>query len=270
MPELPEVETVARTLEHLIMGKEIVQATVYWPKIIKQPVSEFQQRVAHQHIGAFLRRGKAVEIQLDQGILSFHLRMEGKCYVYDKATPCDKHTHLILDFADGSQLHYHDVRKFGRWLALLPGQENPLTANMGPEPFDVNLTGLDLYQKAKGKSQSIKAFLLDQSNLAGIGNIYANEILFACKIKPSRRVSKITRKQWQKLLEKTREILKEAIKQGGTTIRSYTSSLGVTGRFQQSLCVHGKSGEACPHCGALIVRSVVAGRGTYHCPGCQK
>lgn len=270
MPELPEVETVVVLLRDLIINKEIRNVEVFWDNIIAHPhLGEFESKIKNQTFRSVNRRGKYIIFELTDYILISHLRMEGKYYVFDTPKDKSKHTHVIYNFKDGGQMHYHDTRKFGKMYLYSKSENLDAISDLGPEPWDPNLTGKSLKIKARKKTIPIKSFLLDQKIIAGIGNIYANEILFAARIHPETRTYKITIKEFEEIILSTQDILDRAIQDGGTTIRSYTSSLGVTGLFQQSLYVHNKEDELCRCCNSKIIKIMVNKRGTYLCPTCQ-
>ncbi|MBR2792013.1 MAG: bifunctional DNA-formamidopyrimidine glycosylase/DNA-(apurinic or apyrimidinic site) lyase [Erysipelotrichaceae bacterium] len=270
MPELPEVETVVRTLENRINGRIINEVVVRWPKIIDNvPVDIFEKKLRGQKFIGFGRRGKFLLFELSNYMLIAHLRMEGKFYVYAEETEPDKHSHVIFRL-DKGELHFNDVRKFGRLYLYEKNNRYNCLDKLGKEPWDDTLTAEYLKEYCKGKSTAIKSQLLDQSMIAGIGNIYANEICFDVRINPEHPACYISRDKWNEIIESTRKILAEAIRAGGTTIRSYTSSLGVTGLFQQELFVQSREKEPCKICGQAIEKKFVNGRGTYFCPECQK
>lgn len=269
MPELPEVETVVRTLEKRIQGQEILAVHIRWPGVIEgQSPEEFARRLTHQHFRVFHRRGKYLLFDLDRDMLVVHLRMEGKFYVDDPGKPLDRHMHVLFDLGNGRQLRYHDVRKFGR-MSLLP-LDTDLTHfhDLGPEPWDEGFNAGYVYRTAHSRRQPLKSLLLDQSFVAGIGNIYADEILFACQLRPGRASRRLTHAQAARLVAETQRILSEAIRAGGTTIRTYTSSLGVSGRFQLQCMVHEQ--KFCRVCGSPIHCRRIGGRSSYYCPHCQK
>ena len=269
MPELPEVETVVRTLEYQIQNAIIKSVEIRYPRIIDNVDSDaFTNSLSNQTFKEFSRRGKYLLFTLDDYVLVCHLRMEGKFYVEKNLDLVDKHTHVIFTLDDGRYILYHDVRKFGRMYLYKKNESLDCLDKLGLEPWDVNLT-VD-YLKSKIKNEPIKSFLLDQSVICGIGNIYANEICFALKVLPSTLISDLNDNQLQQLIYETQRILSEAIACGGTTIRSYTSSLGVDGRFQISLMVHGREKQACKVCQNEIKKVMLKGRGTYFCSGCQK
>jgi len=267
MPELPEVETVKETLKGMIVGLKIDDCIVHYERIIRTPdVNDFKKSVIGQKFNDILRRGKYLIFVLDDFYMISHLRMEGKFYFKDDLE-LSKHEHVV--FRLGSKyLTYHDVRKFGT-LDLWP-ISNCLEDffDLGPEPFSSEFSFE--YLKSKKSKKNIKAFLLDQRIVAGIGNIYVNEILFLSKVLPTRTFSSLSDEELKDIVVNTKKVLKRAVELGGTTIRSYTSSLGVTGRFQNELHVHSKQGEKCPVCGEKIQKEFVAGRGTYFCKNCQR
>lgn len=273
MPELPEVETVKETLKKRILHKTIKKVNVLYPSIVEVPsVEEFISTLKNQEIIDMRRRGKWLMFVFPEYTLLSHLRMEGKFFLKTPEEEINKHEHVIFEFTDGTELRYQDTRKFGR-MYLLKNEEiehrRPLS-DLGLEPWDSHLIVSYLKEKYKSKRLPIKTVLLDQTIITGIGNIYADEILFLSKIHPLKLCSKLTKKECECIIENTKIILEQAIKKGGTTIRSYESSQGVHGRFQQSLLVHNHENEPCSICGSEIVKIKVGGRGTYYCPKCQK
>ncbi|MBQ9327692.1 MAG: DNA-formamidopyrimidine glycosylase [Solobacterium sp.] len=268
MPELPEVETVLRTLEKKIAGEEILGVAVRYPKMIDRSPEAFAQKLIGKHFLQFERRGKYLLFGMEDVVLCSHLRMEGKYWILPEDAPLDRHTHVIFELADGRQLRYHDTRKFGRMELLEPDFDRRTFHGLGPEPFSPEWNGAYLYRIVKQRSTPIKSLLLDQSVVAGIGNIYADEILFACGIRPRVSSRRLTKTQCEAIVEATRDILSRAIQAGGTTIRSYTSSLGVSGLFQLSCNVHAQ--KTCQQCGQMIKIVRVGGRSSYYCPRCQK
>ncbi len=269
MPELPEVETVKNVLKKQVLGKQIILASIYWDNIIAFPeVKEFQNKIQKQIIHNINRRGKWLMFELDDYFLLSHLRMEGKYFIRNVGDERNKHEHVIFAFSDNTELRYHDTRKFGKMYLIK--KENVYTASplkdLGLEPWDNNLNAK--YLRSKLKNKAIKTELLDQSIITGIGNIYADEILFLSKINPEENAKELTDDNLKAIIKYTREILERAIKEGGTTIKSYTSAEGVHGGFQTELLVHTK--ENCPNCNSKIEKTIVGGRGTYFCPNCQK
>ena len=271
MPELPEVETVRKGLIKKVKGKKILSCKVLWNGIIEYPSKEeFIKNISNQTINDITRRGKFLMFILDDYYLISHLRMEGKYFIKKESDPLSTHDHVIFKLDTNEELRYNDTRKFGK-MHLVKKDELDKTpiSKLGLEPWDDNLNIKYLKDKLN-KKKAIKTLLLDQSIITGIGNIYADEILFLSKIHPETEGSKLTNKNLQDIIDNTRNILSKAIELGGTTIHTYTSVDGITGRFQQELLVHGKKDNPCPNCNKKIEKIVVNTRGTYYCPYCQK
>lgn len=271
MPELPEVETVKNGLIEKVKGKKIISCEVKYLKIIEYPqVGRFIKNIANQTIEDIKRRGKFIIFELDDYLLISHLRMEGKYFIKNKEEVKDKHDHIIFSLDDNQELRYNDTRKFGR-MYLVEKDKISLTpiSKLGLEPWDLKLDA-NYLQKKTNKKKTIKSLLLDQSIIAGIGNIYADEILFMSKINPCKYGKDLTHKELNAIIKNTQIVLQKAISLGGTTIHSYASVNGITGRFQQELLVHGKKGLPCPNCHTEIEKITVNTRGTYYCPKCQK
>lgn len=273
MPELPEVETVRKTLKPRLMGKRINSVKIYHDKIIAYPtVEEFSKNIICEKINDIKRYGKWLIFVLDNYYLLSHLRMEGKYFFKDSKEKLSKHEHVVFALEDNQELRYHDVRKFGKMYLIEKDKINEIgpLKDLGYEPWDEKLDIDYLKEKYKNKKLPIKTVLLDQNIIVGIGNIYADEILFSAGINPLKKASKLNGYELGLIIKFTREILENAIKEGGTTIRSYTSVDGVHGLFQQSLNVHTKEGEKCKNCDSIIVKIKIGGRGTYYCTNCQK
>ncbi len=271
MPELPEVETVKETLKTKLIGKKIEQVFVYHNNVVEYPeVDLFINCLSNQTIQNIERRGKWLLFELDNYYLLSHLRMEGKYFFREKEEPKLSHELVKFDFTDNESLRYHDTRKFGK-MHLLKKEEiwnkKPLN-ELGLEPWDSNLTIDYLKQKYKNKTIPIKTALLDQGIITGIGNIYADEILYLSHIYPLKKSCDLTKKELQNIILHTRNVLSRAIELGGTTIRSFSSSEGVHGLFQNELYIHGKT--ECENCHTKVIKTKVGGRGTYYCPKCQK
>ena len=240
--------------------------------MIETPLSTFKKALIGKSFDDILRKGKWLIFSIGEYYLCSHLRMEGKYYIKDKDEELSKHEHVTFTFKDGLQLRYHDTRKFGRMYLVKKEDLNQVKEiqRLGIEPMKGSLTKEYLYSKVHNRNVAIKSLLLDQSIIAGLGNIYANEVLFAAKINPHRLGSSLSLDDVERIVSSSISIISEAIKMGGTTIRSYTSSLGVTGRFQQNLFVHKREGELCKVCSSPIVMEYIGGRSTYYCPKCQK
>ena len=268
MPELPEVQTVLSTLETQIKDAQITQIEILCPMIIEGDTEEFRDRLLFQHFREFKRRGKYLLFEMDDLVLVSHLRMEGKYYIYEDDRPLQKHDHVAFFLDDGRRLVYNDFRKFGRMYLMEKKADYSVFRDLGPEPFSKAFNVSYCQNYLKKRKAPIKEVLLDQRFVAGIGNIYADEILYASRIHPETRADSLSEEEIRKLIRNSRSILKKAIEEGGTTIRTYTSSLGVTGRFQMSLRAHDR--KVCPRCHRQIRKITVGGRGTYYCPHCQK
>jgi formamidopyrimidine-DNA glycosylase len=273
LPELPEVETVRKTLENLVLNKTIQHVTITWPKMIKNPteINQFIDALKGQTIKGIGRRGKFLIFYTDVYALVSHLRMEGKYAVYPKDEPYDKHTHVIFHFTDGTELRYKDVRKFGTMHLFKKSTEFeiPPLIDLGPEPFSEDFTLDYLSQKLQRTNRKIKPTLLDQKIVVGLGNIYVDEALFRAKIHPETIANTLNKEQLLKLHQEIIKTLSEAVQKGGSTIRSYINSQGEIGMFQLELFVYGRKGESCKDCGQDLEKTVVGGRGTHFCPNCQ-
>ncbi|MFG0212047.1 DNA-formamidopyrimidine glycosylase [Brevibacillus porteri] len=274
MPELPEVETVVRTLRGLVMGKTIERVSVHLARIVRQPddVEAFKSLLVGQTIQDIQRRAKFIQFFLNEDVLVSHLRMEGRYGVYQADDPVEKHTHVVFHFTDGTELRYRDVRQFGTMDLFPKGKETTVgpLAKLGVEPLDKSFTPEVLGKLLKGRSTKIKPLLLNQECIVGLGNIYVDESLFKAGIHPEKPAGKLTDKEVIRLHESIVSTLQEAVEQGGSSIKSYVNGQGEMGMFQQSLLVYGRKDEACTKCGAEIIRFVVGGRGTHICPDCQK
>lgn len=275
MPELPEVETVRSGLIHLVENKTIAKVDVKWAKIIEFPtVEDFCRELIGQRIETIKRRGKFLLFKLTNFDLISHLRMEGK-YEYfseDEIVQPDKHTHVVFTFSDGSQLHYNDVRKFGRMILVEKGQGVLYKGiqQLGPEPVEEEFSLIDFEKDLQRSSSFIKPLLLNQKVVAGLGNIYTDEALWLAKIHPQQPAQTLNKKEIKCLYQAIIEVLARAVKAGGTTVRTYKNALGKAGQFQIELKVYGKTNEPCLRCQTPIEKIKVAQRGTHFCPHCQK
>lgn len=273
MPELPEVETVKETLKTKILNKKITNVNILYPAIIESPnLNDFKKNIIGEKIIDIKRRGKWLMFELNNYYLLSHLRMEGKYNIKNISDKLEKHEHVCFSLDDSSELRYKDTRKFGR-MHLINKEEvyavRPLN-ELGLEPWDDKLNVSYLKERYKSIKLPIKTSLLDQSIIVGIGNIYADEILFLSNINPLKITKELSDKELNNIIKYTRKVLESAIKKGGTTIRTYESSEGVHGRFQQDLLVHNQENKECKICHGIIKKIVVNGRGTYYCSKCQK
>jgi formamidopyrimidine-DNA glycosylase len=286
MPELPEVETIKNDLNETIVGLKIKKIKIHNPSTIKNPRTEFINGLIDKKVSGLHRVGKTLIINFfkSASILIFHLKMTGQLIYCSKKTilagghsgeenlscSAGRHTRLEISFSDNSMLFFNDLRKFG--YAKLAGKEEIeiIKNRLGPEPHGGKLTYGYLSKKIKKSRAPIKALLLDQKIIAGIGNIYADEILFASKIHPGRPGFSIKSREIKKIIQSADEIIKKAIENRGTTFNNYVDASGRQGRFLKLLNVYGRKDKACPACGQAIKKTKVAGRGTHYCHHCQK
>jgi len=273
MPELPEVEVICRGLAPLVKNRRIMAVSFSNKRLRKPFLRGKMYRFAE---GAFIlgveRRGKYLLLRLTgKALLLVHLGMTGKLGLFAADSPRRKHDHVRFLLDNGKELRFNDVRRFGSVEIFsareLRGQD-PF-AGLGPEPFSEEFSADYLLVRARGKKTAVKSFLMDNSVVVGLGNIYANETLFAACTHPETPVHRLPRMDWQLLVRMSRAILERAIAMGGSTISDYENASGEPGRFQLELAVYGRKGQPCPRCRETIVRTLLAGRATYHCPRCQ-
>jgi formamidopyrimidine-DNA glycosylase len=271
MPELPEVETVVRGLRSLLIARTIVGVSVGWPRTIARPeIEEFARRIVGRRVASVGRRGKYVVLGLDRDYLLVHLKMSGQLQVVRAGEPVDKHVHLVLDLDDGRQLRFRDVRKFGRvYLVADPAE---VTARLGPEPLSDDFTLAEFRRLLSHRSGRLKPLLLNQQFLAGLGNIYADETLFAAHLHPLRKADSLAPDEQSRLYEAIRTVLKGAVDGRGTTLTDggYTDARGERGTYQEQLAVYGQGGKPCLRCQSSIERIVISGRSAHFCPRCQQ
>ncbi|WLS99871.1 bifunctional DNA-formamidopyrimidine glycosylase/DNA-(apurinic or apyrimidinic site) lyase [Lactobacillus helsingborgensis] len=272
MPEMPEVETVRRTLLPLIKGKTIKEVTVWYPKIITGDAKEFIRQLVGKKITTIDRYAKYLLIRLSGNLtVVSHLRMEGKYRLVKINTKKDKHDHVQIVFSDNSALRYNDVRKFGRMQLIKTGTEKEKTgiSKLGAEPNSAAFTVSYLQNGLARKKKNIKNTLLDQSVVAGLGNIYVDEVLWETKIHPLSQANTIPAEKVAQLHDNINSLIELAIAERGTTIHTYLDANGKTGGFQKMLQVYGHKGEPCVRCGTPLEKIKVNGRGTTFCPKCQ-
>ena len=272
MPELPEVETSRRGIEPLILGKKVKDVVIReyrlrWPiprslpdKILKQPVTQVD------------RRGKYLLLRFGTtGTVIIHLGMSGSLRICTPSTPAEKHDHIDFVFSNKKVLRLKDPRKFGcvLWTSK-PVEQHKLLGKLGPEPLDDEFNSDYLYQKSRKRTCSIKAFIMNSHTVVGVGNIYASESLFMAGINPKRKAGSLSRARVEKLVDAIKQILADAIKQGGTTLRDFTREDGQPGYFAQKLFVYGKTGESCAECGRPVKQITQQQRSTFYCTSCQK
>lgn len=288
MPELPEVETVRIGLSEFLPGKEIISETHDWPKGFPNAEEDVRGFLIGAKILGVKRRAKVLIIELDTKYsLVIHLKMTGQLVYVDDSQrfgaghPSDslvsqlpaKSTRVIFTFTDGSKLFFNDQRKFG-WVRLLPTAEVPnidFFKRVGPEPLSADFTAKEFRERLqRRKNSTIKAALLDQSVIAGVGNIYADESLWSAKIHPAARVNNIGDKQSNTLFTELRKVLELSIEKGGSSDRNYVNAEGKRGSYLSFANVFRREGRPCPRCGTIIIKTRVAGRGTHTCPRCQR
>ncbi len=265
MPELAEVETVRNVLKKKVLNKPIKNIKVIYEKIIENKIDEFKEKLINDKFIDIKRKGKYLIFETNKYYLISHLRMEGKYFLKDINEKIEKHEHVIFYFDDFT-MRYHDTRKFGRMKIINKDKINDYFKNLGPDA-NSNIDPNYLYEKIRNKRIPIKTILLDQSIISGLGNIYVDEVLYHAKINPFKKGVDITLKNTKDILSASKKVLDNAIKYKGTTIRTYTSSLGVKGEYQDYLMVHTK--EKCL-CGNDIKKEKIGGRMSYYCPKCQK
>lgn len=272
MPELPEVETVRKSLKLKLIDRKILYCDVYYDNIIEYPsVLEFKNNITSQTIRDIKRYGKWLEFILDDYVLFCHLRMEGKFFFKNKNNYRNIHEHVIFGLDNDIELRFMDVRKFAKMLLIKNYELDKLSPlnKIGYEPWDDRLDANYLMDKFKNKKLPIKSAIMDQSIIAGIGNIYANEILYASLINPYKSANSVSVSELNSIIENSKKILESSIEKGGSTIHSYTSVDGVTGLFQNELKVHMRDGLPCYRCGSIIEKDFIGGRSVYYCPKCQ-
>ncbi len=275
MPELPEVEVTRRGLLPHLPNRKIID--VWWSgKHLRSsmPIELLQKTLLQNFFVTIDRRAKYLLCRLTDGaVLVIHLGMTGKVSVVPRTTPRKKHDHIGIELDDAKELRLNDSRRFGNieiWPAeLAKKKETALSNNEGIEPLSSEFTSKLLYKLALKRTTAIKTFLMNGKIIAGIGNIYANEILFTTGIHPETTANKISKKQWEEIAKASTKILNRAIKVGGTTISDFLSSSGQPGYFQLELNVYGKKDEPCTQCGTKIIKQKLAGRSAFFCPTCQ-
>lgn len=273
MPELPEVEVIRRGLAPRMLGRTF-QAVAVGDKTLRRQAApqELHHWIPGRRLLTLRRRGKYLLFRLEGGVtLLMHLGMTGRLLLVPVPSPPLPHVHLTFHLEGGLALLFQDSRRFGQVLVFPPqAAPPPPLAQVGREPLSTRVTGEWLAAQARGRARAIKNFLLDGKVVAGIGNIYASEILFAAGLHPGTPVSRLSLKDWERVLRETRRILQAAIRQGGTTVNDYLNSRGETGLFQTALLVYGREGEPCRQCGGAVRRLPQGGRSTFFCPLCQK
>jgi formamidopyrimidine-DNA glycosylase len=272
MPELPEVETIVRCLRRRLIGLEVEAVRVVFRPVVRNREASFLNRIVGQEVINLRRRGKMVLVDFSGGLtVIVHLKMTGQLLFCPNAEAWDKHTHFAITFrASDEELRFRDVRKFGFILGVrtADAEGSKELSSLGPEPLTLDLSSfLDRFRGRRGR---LKSLLLNQRVIAGVGNIYADEILFKAGLHPRAEVSRLGHRRLERLWSAVGTVLNEAIAFKGTTVRDYRDAEGLEGLFQNRLQVYGREGEPCPRCGAVIKRIRLSGRGTHLCPRCQR
>jgi formamidopyrimidine-DNA glycosylase len=274
MPELPEVETVVRGLRQPLIGRTVVSMWQDWPRGIGSPPPEqLEARIIGQTFQAVNRRAKYILAELDHDILVIHLKMTGRLYVVDAdaETDADRWVHFKLGLDNGQELRFSDMRKFGKvYLTSDFASISPGTAALGPEPLESTFTAEVLRQRLQGRKTAIKALLLDQGVVAGVGNIYADEALFRSGIHPQRRPASLSDAEIAALYSAIVDALRAGIDYEGASISWYRKPDGTPGQSQEHFYAYGRDGQPCLTCGTTMVKIRVAQRGTHYCPACQR
>ncbi|MEW6126227.1 MAG: bifunctional DNA-formamidopyrimidine glycosylase/DNA-(apurinic or apyrimidinic site) lyase [Acidobacteriota bacterium] len=274
MPELPEVETVRRSLELLLPARTIVEISVREPRLrVTVDEDRLNELILQRQVERLTRRAKYLIVHFTEGsCLILHLGMTGQLLILSAHEPLDKHDHVILTLDNGLHLRFRDPRRFGCVIAIEQSQldEHATLRQLGVEPLLENFTPEYLFRRSRKSKKPVKNFIMDQQIVVGVGNIYASEALFLAGIHPLREAGRITLKRYEKLHAAIIQVLQEAIALGGTTIDDFRNSDGTSGYFQQKLRVYGRKGEPCPSCQTPIRSQVLAGRSTFFCPKCQR
>jgi formamidopyrimidine-DNA glycosylase len=274
VPELPEVETIRRGLIPRLVGCTINRVVLSNRRLrLPVPRAKLKGWVQGSQVKSVDRRAKYLLVNMNSGaVLVLHLGMTGRLAFFTNGTPRRSHDHLRFLLDSGLELRFNDVRRFGSVQVLIPEDREPpkIFAGLGVEPLGPDFSTPYLMKRARNRTKPIKNFLMDAKVVVGIGNIYANEILFVAGIKPTRAVGTMGRATWDKVVKASRQVLEQAIACGGTTISDYVNSSGEAGYFQCELKVYGRGGERCQSCGREISRVVLSGRASFFCPSCQK
>jgi formamidopyrimidine-DNA glycosylase len=273
MPELPEVESVRRQLEPALVGRRFERVSIDDPRLVRpyEP-AEVAAELEGERVAAVERRGKYLVVRFESGrALLIHLRMTGSLLSARRGSlPDDPHRRAVVKLDDGSDVAYRDVRRFGTWLLLEPGEAEPyIAARVGVEPLDALFTAARLGERLANRRTSLKAALLDQRTLAGMGNIYVDEALWRARLNPLRPAAGLDRNELRRLHRGIRAALEHGLARQGSTLRDYRLPDGSGGSMQDEFHVYGRRDEPCDRCGTLIARTQVAGRTTWFCPTCQ-
>ena len=270
MPELPEVETTRLGLVPRVVGRRI-RGVVVRERRLRWPVpANLASRLGGERVRAIRRRGKYLLFDFDAGHLLVHLGMSGSLTVVPAGRPARRHDHVDLALDSGEVVRLNDPRRFGAMLWVRDPDRHALLEGLGVEPFDAAFGGAHLHRLAQGRRAPVKQFLMDARVVTGVGNIYANEALFAARIHPSRAAGRISRARFDRLAREVRSTLERALAAGGSTLRDFVGSDGEPGHFQLEYAVYGREGEPCPACGRAVRATRHGGRSSFYCPSCQR
>ena len=270
MPELPEIETLKRSLEPLVLRRRIERVTVFQPHLRFAVAADFARRCRHQTIHELQRRGKYLLWRMDKDQLLIHCGMAGSLHYHARRSDRRKHDHVIIELSDGF-VHYHDSRRFGFMNLIDYRQSDKTIETLGKEPLSDDFTADWLLDVCGAqKSVTIKTLLMNQRHIAGLGNIYASEALYEARIHPARTAKTISGDESIILVDAIRHTLLAAIQSGGSTIRDYRNGKGGMGYFQHQFKVYGKAGKTCANCDNYIIKQKINGRSSFFCPSCQK
>ncbi|MDH3327296.1 MAG: bifunctional DNA-formamidopyrimidine glycosylase/DNA-(apurinic or apyrimidinic site) lyase [Gammaproteobacteria bacterium] len=271
MPELPEVETTLRGIQPHINDQIVSKINIYNPNLRWPVDSTLPSILKKQPLLNSLRRGKYLVLVFNKGALLLHLGMSGSLRVLDQGSELQKHDHFEIIFKNKKVLRLRDPRRFGSVLWTTdPWETHPLIQKMGPEPLSENFTDDHLFLNSRNKTVAVKSYIMNGHVVVGVGNIYASESLFLAGINPNKAASKISKQRYLTLTHAIKAILSNAIKQGGTTLKDFSSPDGKPGYFSQQLNVYGRKAEPCQNCGKPITQKVINQRATYYCTNCQK
>jgi len=268
MPELPEVETTRSGLESLLSNKTISKVEILNPNLRWTVDQSIISKLDNQTIRSFSRRGKYILFNLDKGHLMIHLGMSGKINVVNIDLPLNKHDHFLLHF-NNETMRFNDPRRFGS-IFYLENLDHKLLNSLGVEPLENSFHENYLFESSRNKTQNVKAFIMDSKIVVGVGNIYACESLHKTGINPKTKANKVSKQRYTKLTNKIKEVLRKAIKAGGTTLQDFAKVDGKPGYFSQELSVYGRENENCHNCNGKINRIIQNQRSTFYCPKCQK
>ena len=271
MPELPEVETTRAGIEPALLGRCITHVVVREPRLRWRIAAELPTAILNQTVRSVRRRAKYLLIDLERGCLIVHLGMSGNLRLLDAGIPPITHDHVDIVLDSGQCLRFNDPRRFGSLHFTLqdPG-EHPLLSRLAPEPLEDSFDGPYLWRAARRRKVAIKQFVMNSLVVVGVGNIYASESLFRAGIRPRRAAGRITRDEMARLADAIKQVLTDAIRVGGTTLRDYISPEGASGYFRQKLFVYERKGQPCRRCSTPIRQFTQGGRSTYFCPNCQR